>query len=170
VRLLQVDTLLARTVAQWVYLPEPLAGRGKMSALSFVNASTLLAVETSSTGSRVYALELGGATSVLGGAFDSPAGSTLDVLDARGLAHAGINPVAKTLLLDLGPLTGPGSRIEGLTIVDADTIAVGTDDGFGLAAPPSLLAFDAYADPTPARPASSQVLTIRLGASLPLGR
>ncbi len=175
VRLLQVDTLLARTVSQWVYLPEPPAddspgGRGKVSALSFVNSSTLLAVETTAAGSRVYALELDGATSVLGGAFDSTAGSALDTLDARGLARAGISPVAKSLLLDLGRVTGPGSRIEGLAIVDADTIAVGTDDEFGLAAPPALLGFDAYADPILSRPASSQILTIRLGASLPLGR
>ena len=173
IRLLQVDTLLAQAVGEWVYLPDAPAGdtaaeRVKVSALSFVSSGTLLAVETSSTAARVYRLDLEGATSVLGGTFDAIAGSSLDGLDARGLAAAGIRPVAKSLVLDLARRNL--GRIEGLAIVDADTIAVGTDDGFGLSAPPSLLPLDAYADPAPARPAPSQLVTIRLGAPLPLGR
>ena len=89
-----VDTLLARTVSQWVYLPDaPPDGasdlRGKVSALSFVNGGTLLAVEETGAGPRLYSLDLGGATSVLGGAYDSPAGSALDDMDAGGLSRAG---------------------------------------------------------------------------------
>ncbi len=174
VRILQVDTLLARTVSQWVYLPEapPDAGSplgARMTALSFVNSGTLLAVEETPTGTLLYSLDLGAATSVLGGAYDSPAGSALDDLDAAGLARAGIVPVSKSLVFDLGRVAGPESRIEGLAILDADTVSVSTDDGFGLAAPKTLLGFDAPAEPIAPGPAS-RLFTIRLGAALPLGR
>jgi len=175
VRLLQVDTLLARAVSEWVYLPEPPAdyapaARARVSALSFVNSGSLLAVETTAAGTRVYQLDLGGATNLLGGAFDSAAGSPVDALDARGLAVVGIRPVAKSLVLDLGQAAGGLGRVEGLAIVDADTIVVGTDDGFGLSSSPQLLGFDAYPEPTPVRPPSSRLVMIRLGAALPLGR
>jgi Esterase-like activity of phytase len=174
VRILQVDTLLARTVSQWVYLPEaPSDGASdvpsRMTALSFVNSGTLLAVEETGAGARLYSLDLGAATSVLGGAYDPPAGGTLDDMDAAALARADIRPVSKSLLLDLGRAAGPESRIEGLAIVDADTIAISTDDGFGLATPKTLLGFAASAAP-PTPPAASRLVTIRLGEALPLGR
>jgi hypothetical protein len=173
VRLLQVDTLLARTVAQWVYFSEPAQddGRdtpGRVSALSFVNANALLAVERTAAGSRVYALALDGATSVVGGAYDQP-GAALDGLDAAALARAGIHPVAKSLVLDLGLVAGRESRIEGLAIVDADTISVVTDDAFGLAPPPTILGFEGPSE-TQAPPAASKVVTVRLAEALPLGR
>jgi hypothetical protein len=174
VRILQVDTLLARTVSQWAYLPEPppdgaLPLRSRITALSFVNSGTLLAVEETPAGARLYSLDVGAATSVLGGAHDSPSGSTFDDLDAAGLANAGIVPVSKSLVLDLGRVAGPGSRIEGLAILDGDTISINTDDGFGLAAPRTLLGLDAPLEAPAGRPAS-RLLTIRLEGALPLGR
>ncbi len=173
IRLLQVDTLLAQAVGEWVYLPEAPAGdppaeRAKVSALSFVSSGTLLAVETAATGARVYRLDLEGATNVLGATFDAATGTPLDALDTRGLAGARITPVTKSLVLDLARLNL--GRIEGLAIVDADTIAVATDDGFGVSAPRTLLPLDAPGDSVPAPPAASQLVTIRLGAPLPLGR
>jgi hypothetical protein len=175
VRLLQVDTLLARTVAQWVYLPEPARGdrgepSGRVSALAFVNSNALLALEETAGGPRVYALALDGATSVLGNAYDSGAGAALDGLDAAGLARAGIEPVGKSLVLDLRPAAGAGSRVEGLAIVDGDTISIVTDDGFGLAPPRAVLGFDAPPGPEAAPPAGSRVVTVRLSETLPLGR
>ena len=175
VRVLQVDTLLARTVSQWVYLPEaPPEGasdvRSRVTALSFLNSGTLLAVEETGAGPRLYSLDLGAATSVLGGAYDPPAGSAFDDMDARGLARAGIRPVPKTLVLDLGRVAGPESRIEGLAIVNADTLSISTDDGHGLESPRTLLALEAPVEPPAARPPASRLVTIRLGEALPLGR
>jgi hypothetical protein len=175
VRLLQVDTLLGRTVSQWLYLPETASGAygartERISALSFVNANALLAVEQTAAGPRVYALGLDGATSVLGGRFDALPGPALDDLDAAGLARAGVEPVTKLLVADLRPVADPGSRIEGLAIVDADTISIVTDDGFGLAPPPTVLGFEGPPGPETASPPSSRLVTIRLDASLPLGR
>jgi hypothetical protein len=174
VRLLQVDTLLGRTVAQWVYLPEPVRdgareAPGRVSALSFVNGSALLAVERTDAGSRVYALALDGATSVLGGAYDAP-GAALDDLDAAGLARAGIQPVGKSLVFDLARVAGAESRIEGLAIVDADTISVVTDDAFGLASPPTVFGFEGPPERQAAPPAASRLVTVRLAEALPLGR
>jgi hypothetical protein len=175
VRLLQVDTLLARTVGQWVYLPEPARDDARerparVSALSFVNSSALLTVEQTETGARVYALALDGATSVLGGAYDSPTGAALDDLGAAGLARAGIQPVGKSLVFDLARVSGPESRIEGLAVVDADTISVVTHDGFGLAPPPTVLGFEGPSERQAAAPAASRLVTVRLAEALPLGR
>jgi hypothetical protein len=174
VRLLQVDTLLGRTVSQWVYLPEPASGEtsartGRISALSFVNANALLAVEQTPAGTRVYAVGLDGATSVLGSRYDSLAGAVVDDLDAAGLARKGIEPVTKSLVADLRPMAGPG-RIEGLAIVDADTISIVTDDGFGIAPVPTVLGLEGPPGPEKAPPPSSRLVTIRLDAPLPLGR
>jgi hypothetical protein len=175
VRLLQVDTLLARTVAQFVYFHEPARGdvgepSGRVTALAFVNSNALLALEETAAGPRVYALALDGATSVLGGAYDSGGGAAFDGLDAAGLARVGIEPVGKSLVLDLRPAAGAGSRVEGLAIVDADTISIVTDDGFGLAPPRTVLGFDAPSGPEIAPPAGSRVVTVRLSETLPLGR
>jgi hypothetical protein len=140
-----------------------------MTALSFVNDATLLTVEESPTGAHLYSLDLGGATSVLGGAYDSPAGAALDDLDAEGLARAGIVPVSKSLLFDVGRVAGPGSRIEGLAVLAADTVSFSTDDGFGVPPASPRFGFEDPAEP-PAPAPASRVFTVRLNSALPLGR
>jgi len=166
VRLLQVDTLSARAIGEWAYLLEPADGEVRLSALAFVDAGRLLAVETTNEAARLFEVDLRDATDVLGGVMDSATASDLEAQDAAGLLRAGIRPLAKSLLLDLAALPGVDGRIQGLAIVNADTIAVGREDGSAF---PELLSPDPLRDPLPPRSAS-RLVTIRLDAPLPLGR
>src|SRR6185312_11426381 len=66
-------------------------------------------------------------------------GKTLEALvDAAGLAAAGIVPVQKTLAMDMLANGWPASleKAEGLAIIDANTIAIVNDNDYGQISPP----------------------------------
>jgi hypothetical protein len=162
VRLLQMDTLTARVIGEWAYVLE--SPEARLSALAFVDAGRLVAVETTSETARVFELDLRDATNVLGGPLDS-AGSP-EPGDQADLERAGLRPAAKSLLLDLAGVPGAEGRVQGLAIVNADTIAVGREEGSAL---PILLGGADLSD-LAAKRLTSRLVTLRLDAPLPLGR
>jgi hypothetical protein len=92
--------------------------------------TTLLALERTDTAARLYLLDLTPATDILGTVWDDPA----QLLPKRvpDELDAGIAPVGKTLLVDLGRLKGVPRKLEGVAVVDHQTIAVANDNDFDL--------------------------------------
>jgi hypothetical protein len=136
-RILAVNTATGEPVAEYVYRFQDVAEFGdddqdemKLSGLVWIDPATLLALERTDEVARLYRLDLAGATNILGTAWDDRGTSpTLEELDDP--AAAGAVPLAKTLLLDLAPMHVP-EKIEGVAVVDTDTIALANDNDFAI--------------------------------------
>lgn len=141
-RILAVDTATGAPVAEYVYPFEAAAefdpeldaddqNEMKLSGLVWLDETTLLALERTDEIARLYTLDMTDATDILGSAWDDPANSpSLESLD--DLAATGITPLAKTLLVDLEALPEMPDKIEGVTLVDGETVAVINDNDFDI--------------------------------------
>jgi hypothetical protein len=159
VRLLGFDPVAGKPAAEHLYRlgdptdPDYLAkgappDDGKLCAMAMLDDSRLLVLEQDDAGlARLYAVSLAGATDTL--AWQPSSGDfkmvdkTLEEL--RDLPKAGIVPVGKRLVADLGtlreamtaqadggrPLHGP-LKLEGLAIVDDWHVLLANDDDFGV--------------------------------------
>jgi len=148
VRLLVCDAATGGPVAEHVYRlgdPEDAGyGRtgcppddGKLCAMAAIGDGVLLVLEQGDGGvARLYRVELAAATDTLGrGAPVEP---------VHDLAAAGVAPVGKRLVADLGPhlrpmrrdvLGGDGAgaiKLEGLAVIDGDRLLLVNDDDFGV--------------------------------------
>lgn len=138
-RLLAVDAATGVPTAEYAYVLEegpgfdPAEGieQGdmKLSGIVSVDADTAIVLERTDDVARLYTIEFGQATNLLGSRWDEPA--TAPSLEAADLAEAGVTAVAKTLLADLA-LPGMPTKIEGIAVVDDQTIAVANDNDFDL--------------------------------------
>jgi hypothetical protein len=139
-RILAVDTASGRPVAEYVYALEdaaafdPALGDGdqnevKLSGLVWLDESTLLVLERTDEVARLYRVDLNEATDILGSEWDDPATSpSLESLDDP--VAADVQPLPKTLAIDLAAIPDMPDKIEGVAIVDDDTIAVSNDIDF----------------------------------------
>ena len=159
VRLLGFDPAAGKPVAEHVYRlgdptdPDYLAkgappDDGKLCAMAMLADGDLLVLEQDDAGlARLYAVSPSGATDTLtwqpssGGS--QPMDGTLE--EIRDLPKAGIVPVGKRLVADLGtlreamtaqadggrPLHGP-LKLEGLAVVDDRHVLLANDDDFGV--------------------------------------
>ncbi|MCB9099412.1 MAG: choice-of-anchor I family protein [Anaerolineales bacterium] len=137
-RILEFDTATGTTTGQYVYLIEGGASDKIGDAVSIGNGEMLVIERDSAVGAgalkKVFHISLAGATNLndLAESIVGP-GGTLESLDAEGLAAAGIEPVQKTLYVDLiaaGYLAG--DKAEGLALIDENRIAVLNDNDFQL--------------------------------------
>lgn len=125
-RILAFDTLTATAVAEYFYVLDT-PNVEKISDAVAVGNGEFLAIESDdAVGPQaqkyVYKINLAGATNVLG-RYDLPD----DPLSA------GIIPVYKSLYLDLSAIGYTyGAKIEGLTCIDANTLAIINDNDFSL--------------------------------------
>ena len=184
VRLLVFDPAAGRPVAEHVYRlgdpedPDYLTrgappDDGKLCAMAAIDATTLLVLEQSDGGlARLYTADLDAATDTLAWQPGSEAARKERALEqVRDLAAAGIVPVRKRLVADLGPLLpeieaavhgGPSPagkrrqlKLEGLAILDERHVAIVNDDDFavhardGATAPRSCLFVIELATPLP---------------------
>ena len=106
----------------------------KIGDLVAVDEQTLLVIEQGKDKdkqmhNRIYRLDLAKATDLSGQLI---ANKALEYADADALQAAGVVPVGKQLLVDLQSLGWSAEKAEGLTLVDATTIAVASDNDFGL--------------------------------------
>jgi hypothetical protein len=143
-RILAVDVATGTPVAEYAYHLEaanefdPAVDEGdqnemKLSGLVWLDESTLLALERTDEVARLYTLDLTDATNILGSNWDDPATTpSLESLDLQDLAAAGVTSLAKTLLVDLEALPEMPDKIEGVTLVDDETIAVINDNDFDI--------------------------------------
>ena len=159
-RILAMDTATGQLTGEYAYLIEPFnvvdPGAAdqtdmKISGLAALAPDTLLVLERTDAVARVYAVDLGQATNLLGTAWDDPA--TAPSLEAlTDLAGAGVTPLPKTLVLDLASLPNIPAKIEGLAVVDANTLAFANDNDFDMGG------FDGQGNSQPAGVASEIVL------------
>ena len=137
-RILVFDIAAGRCTAEYVYCMErsnefdPMAkpAAQRACAITAVNPTRLLVLERTNRISKVYAIELKGATNVLDRTAESPDLEPLELLD--DLPGSGIHAVSKSLLVDLSQLADVPPKIEGLAIVGDREIAVSNDDDFGI--------------------------------------
>jgi len=138
-RLLVVDVATGTPTAEYAYVFEegPVfdpaegieQGDMKLSGIVSVDADSAIVLERTDDVARLYTIEFGQATNLLGSQWDDPA--TAPSLEAADLEASGVKAVGKTLLADLA-LPGMPTKIEGLAVVDAQTIAVANDNDFDL--------------------------------------
>jgi hypothetical protein len=143
-RILAIDSATGAPVAECAYhleaanefdpaIDEDDQNEMKLSGLVWLDETTLLALERTDEVARLYTLDLTDATNILGSTWDDSATSpSLESLDLQDLAAAGVTPLAKTLLVDLEALPEMPDKIEGVAVVDGETVAVINDNDFDI--------------------------------------
>ena len=169
VRVFQFDVALDRVVAEYVYQFDPPstyeAGARrqdlKVSAMNFVNPTTLLIEERTDLIAKVYLVDLTHATNILGSLWDTTA--TSPTLEAyTNTLPTGVVPLSKTLVVNLSEIPGMPNKIEGVAIVNSTTLAVANDNDFDIGT------FDINGDNTVITSTKSRILMIGLTMTLPL--
>jgi len=140
-RILAFDLATESTAAEYLYRLEPAEELEpdarpsdlKLSAVTAIGPRALLVLERTDTAARVYRVDLPDPPGVLGGAADD-AETTPSVESLDDPVEQGYAVLSKALVLDLAQVTGVPQKIEGLALVDADTLAIANDNDFDLGA------------------------------------
>lgn len=138
-RVLAWDIASEKTTAEYVYrfsTPAEFGDPGtnkqedlSSSTIRTVNATTLIVEERTDPIAKLYLVDLTTATNILGTKWDDPAASpTLESL--ADPAASGVTVLPKTPLIDLATLPGVPRKIEGLSVLDKNTIAIANDNDF----------------------------------------
>jgi hypothetical protein len=164
-RILAIDAATGQPTAEYLYpfeaahefdpaLEEGDQDEMKLSGAVARDDTTLVVLERTDEVARLYTLDLSAATDLLGTEWDDPATSpSLESLTDP--AASGVDPLAKTLLIDLDSLPDMPDKIEGVAVLDDQTVAVINDNDFDIGL------FDASGRHQGAG-AQSQLLIIRL--------
>jgi hypothetical protein len=149
VRILRWDIASERVTGEFVYffddvcafLRQPagctvVPGEMKISGLHAVSATSVLVLERTDTAAKVYRVTLNGATDILASSWDTVAPSpTASTASLEGLANpstAGIAVLPKTLVVDISTLPDIPNKIEGISLVRPDVLAIANDNDFGM--------------------------------------
>jgi hypothetical protein len=101
----------------------------KVSALAFMNPATLLVLERTDLVAKLYSVDMAKATNILNSQWDDPqTNPTVEAL--ANPAAAEIRVLPKSPVLDLSTLEGMPEKIEGIAVLDRNTIAVVNDNDF----------------------------------------
>jgi hypothetical protein len=101
----------------------------KLSAVVFLNPTNLLVLERTDLVAKLYAVDLSNATNILNTKWDNPkTDPTLEALDEPAAAELRVLP--KSLVVDLKQFKQMPDKIEGVAILDRNTIAVCNDNDF----------------------------------------
>ncbi len=138
-RVFVFDRETERVTAEYVYRfeeatefdPRPRMNRDemKLSGVVYLNPTTLLILERTDWVAKLYTVDLSKATNILKGKWDDPSTSpSLEALD--DLARADIRALPKSLVLDLSRFKDMPEKIEGVAVIDRNTIAISNDNDF----------------------------------------
>jgi Esterase-like activity of phytase len=134
----------------------------KLSAVVFLNPTTLLILERTDLVAKLYSVDLSQATNILNTKWNDL--KTAPSLEALGdPAAADVSILRKSLVLDLSSLDGMPEKIEGVALLDRNTIAVSNDNDFDS----EESKYDADGNNV-GKGKISQILTISLAKPLPL--
>jgi hypothetical protein len=101
----------------------------KLSGVAFLNPTTLLILERTDPVAKLYSVDLDKATNILNSKWDDP--KTIPSLEALGdPLTADVRALPKSLVVDLSSLHGMPEKIEGVALLDRNTIAVSNDNDF----------------------------------------
>ena len=138
-RLLVFDIASERVTAEYVYRfdvskefdpnPKNTPDEMKLSGVVALSPTTLLVLERTDLVAKLYSVDISQATNILNTKWDDPkTAPTLEALADPTAAE--VRALAKTLVLDLSSLDGMLEKIEGVTLLDRNTIAVANDNDF----------------------------------------
>jgi hypothetical protein len=139
-RLFKFDREAGRIAGEYVYRMEPTSAyRGeekkkqntvRISELTYLSGDTLLILERTELTTKIYRIDLSGATDIAGGKWDDAA--TKPSLEQVKLDEAGIKPAAKTLVLDTADHTEIPVKVEGMARFGDGSLMLINDDDFGI--------------------------------------
>ena len=138
-RVFVFDRETERVTAEYVYRfeeatefdPRPRMNRDemKLSAVVYLNPTTLMILERTDWAAKLYSVDLSRATNILNSKWDDP--STTATLEAlEDPASADIRALPKSLVLDLSRFKDMPEKIEGVAVIDRNTIAISNDNDF----------------------------------------
>ncbi len=145
IRILEFDTATNQVSGEFVYVMRDTSAGGtaktdKIGDAVALGGGRFLVVERddrtgADSNKLIYEINLKGATNVLGTSLaTASSGTTLESLSPAALAANAIRPVDKRLVVNAAAIGYTGiSKLEGLAVVDGDTIAVINDNDFQLA-------------------------------------
>ncbi|MGE0394735.1 MAG: esterase-like activity of phytase family protein [Vicinamibacterales bacterium] len=111
-------------------------GEMKISGLDAISSTEFIVLERTDTDAKVYRVDLTNATNILGSQWDTNVtGSTASTSSLEGtaaLSSIGVTALPKTLVANLEAVPGMPDKIEGISLVAADVLAVANDNDFGL--------------------------------------
>jgi hypothetical protein len=138
-RVFLFDRESERVSAEYVYHfdeatefdPRPRMNRDemKLSAVVYLNPTTLLILERTDWVAKLYSVDLTQATNILNSKWDDPKTTpSLESLD--DLDKIEIRSLSKSLVLDLSRFKEMPEKIEGVAVIDRNTIAIANDNDF----------------------------------------
>jgi Esterase-like activity of phytase len=109
--------------------PKNTADEMKLSGVIALNPTTLLILERTDWVAKLYSVDMSQATNILNTKWNDP--KTVPTLEAlEDPATAEVRALPKTLVLDLSTLGGMPEKIEGIALLDRNTIAIANDNDF----------------------------------------
>jgi hypothetical protein len=138
-RVFLFDREAERVTAEYVYRfdeatdfdPRPRMNRDemKLSAVVYLNPTTLLILERTDWVAKLYTVDLTQATNILNSKWDMPE-TTPSLESMEDLPKADIRALPKSLVLDLSRFKDMPEKIEGVAVIDRNTIAIANDNDF----------------------------------------
>ncbi|MEW5980045.1 MAG: esterase-like activity of phytase family protein [Acidobacteriota bacterium] len=139
-RIIGFDVETEMVVSEYLYRFQPVTEFGdsnpaemKVSGLAMLDPHTMLVLERTDKVAKIYRVDLKKATNLLGTIWDDASTTpSLEALDEAGLAQNGIRELPKTLVLEMDSAKGFPEKIEGLAVLDGQTLAIANDNDFGV--------------------------------------
>jgi hypothetical protein len=138
-RVLVFDIPSERVTAEYVYRfdvskefdpnPKNTPDEMKLSGVVVLNPTTLLVLERTDLVAKLYSVDMTKSTNILNSQWSDP--KTVPTLESLAdPASADVRVLPKTLILDLSSIEGMPEKIEGIALLDRNTIAVANDNDF----------------------------------------
>jgi hypothetical protein len=139
-RLFKLDRATMRVAGEYVYtLDDPQSFRRdpsskqndpRISEMMAIGLDRLIVDERTELTTKLYEVELTGATNIAGSRWDD--GATRPTLEQSDVAAAGIVPLKKTLRFDTADHPDVVGKTEGMTLLGDGALALINDDDFGI--------------------------------------
>jgi hypothetical protein len=141
IRLFKIERASMKVVGEYVYtLDDPMSFRRdpskrqndpRISELMAIGLDRLVVLERTELTTKLYEIQLEGATNIIGTRWDDAA--TSPSLEATTVADAKITAPQKTLRLDTANFTDIVGKTEGMALLDDGSLLVINDDDYGIA-------------------------------------
>ena len=138
-RVIAFDTEKEKVVAEYVYYfdvakdfdphPKTTPEEMKLSAVVFLNPTTLLILERTDLVAKLFTVDMSKATNILNTKWDDP-GTSASLEALADPQTAEVRALPKALVLDLSLFKEMPDKIEGIAVIDQHTIAVSNDNDF----------------------------------------
>lgn len=170
-RLIVFDIQSEKVTAEYAYQfevakqfdpnPKTTPDEMKLSGVLFLNQNTLLVLERTDLVAKLYSVDLAQATNILDSKWDEP--NTMPSLEALLEPRSEqLRVLPKSLIADLAQLGGVPEKIEGIALIDRNTLAIANDNDFDS----EESKYDEDGNNL-GKGKQSQILIISLGAPLP---